>query len=67
MENSLLHVKNQICENFIKENQNNFPFLVLNIEPNIFPWMSERVRGANEALKKNVLDKKKRDRLQWAI
>lgn len=34
MENSLLYIKNQICENFIKENQNNFPFLVLNTEPN---------------------------------
>lgn len=52
MENSLLYIKNQICENCIKENQNNFPLLVLNIEPNILPWMSERVRGANEALRK---------------
>lgn len=35
MENSVLYVKNQICEDFIKENQNNFPFLVLNLEPNM--------------------------------
>ena len=35
MENPLLYFKNQICEDFIKENQNNFPFLVLKPEPNI--------------------------------
>lgn len=58
MENSPLYVKNQICEDFIKGNQNNFPFLVLNIEPDILPDMGKRVRGADEGLKNNVLDKK---------
>lgn len=57
MENSLLYIKNQICENFIKENQNNFPFLVLNTEPNTLHKMSGRVSRANEAFLKK---KKKR-------
>lgn len=59
MENSFLYIKNQICEDFIKENQNNFPFLVSNIEPNILPSQF-RVGGRLReiALKFNVLDKK---------
>lgn len=55
MENPLLYVKNQICEDFVKENQDKFPFLVFNTEPNIQPKQvgdGQELEGSKWSFKK---------------
>jgi len=59
MENSLLYIKNQICEDSIKANQNNFPFLVLTYSQVSYSNnLGAGKRRADRALRKNIRDTK---------